>query len=183
MEFLKGKGLDDYLREKGMLPEEEALNIALQVAQGLKHAHNRGIIHRDLKPGNIILTPQGAKIVDFGLAKNLSSEATRLTTTGTIMGTPEYMAPEQFRGEEVDPRADIYALGVVLYEMLTGIPPFTGENIGEIMNKHLWEQPDFSGINKKIVQVLSKMLAKGKEERYKSMEEVIEELERVKGGG
>jgi len=183
MEFLKGKGLDDYLREKGMLPEEEALNIALQIAQGLKHAHNRGIIHRDLKPGNIILTPQGAKIVDFGLAKNLSSEATRLTTTGTIMGTPEYMAPEQFRGEEVDPRADIYALGVVLYEMLTGIPPFTGENIGEIMNKHLWEQPDFSGINKKIVQVLSKMLAKGKEERYKSMEEVIEELERVKGGG
>ncbi|MCD6521199.1 CHASE2 domain-containing protein [Candidatus Calescamantes bacterium] len=182
MEFLKGKGLDDYLREKGMLSEEESLNIALQIAQGLKHAHDKGIIHRDLKPGNIILTPQGAKIVDFGLAKDLSSEATKLTTTGTIMGTPEYMAPEQFRGEEADPRADIYALGVVLYEMLTGIPPFTGESIGEIMNKHLWEQPDFSGINKKIAKVLSKMLAKGKEERYKSMEEVIEELERVKGG-
>ncbi len=179
MEFLRGKSLDDYLKEKGKLEEAEALAILTGIAKGLQHAHNKGIIHRDLKPGNVILTSQGPKIVDFGLARDLSSQATRVTVTGTMMGTPEYMAPEQFRGEETDERTDIYALGVVFYEMLKGSPPFQGENLGEIMNLHLWEEADTSGLREEVKAIINKMLAKNKEERFQNMGEVIERLEMV----
>ena len=181
MELLRGKGLDDYLREKGKLEEEEAVSILIGIAKGLHHAHSKGIIHRDLKPGNIILISQEPKIVDFGLARNLSSQATRLTTTGTIMGTPEYMAPEQFKGEEADERTDIYALGIIFYEMLKGVPPFRGENIGEIMNLHLWQEPETSGLKEEVRCIINKMLAKNKEERFQNIEEVIAKLEEVKG--
>ncbi|NOZ64307.1 MAG: CHASE2 domain-containing protein [Caldiserica bacterium] len=180
MEFLRGKSLGDYLKEKERLDEPEAFSILTGIAKGLQHAHSKGIIHRDLKPGNVILTSQGPKIVDFGLARNLSSRATRVTATGTMMGTPEYMAPEQFRGEEADERTDIYALGVVFYEMLKGSPPFSGENLGEIMNLHLWEEADTSGLREEVKTIINKMLAKNKEERFQNVEELLKRLEEVR---
>ena len=179
MEFLRGKGLDDYLREKRALEEGKALRIIWEVAEGLLYAHEKGVIHRDLKPGNIIITREGVKLVDFGLARNLYSEETRLTLTGTVMGTPEYMAPEQFRGEEVDGRADIYSLGVILYELLQGTPPFTGNTLGEIMKKHLYEEPDYSRINPLLVNILRKMLSKERNQRYSSVSELMEDIGKI----
>ena len=112
--------------EKGKLKIEEAINYAIQIAQGLQKAHERGIIHRDIKPANIIITNDGeAKILDFGLAKFRGQ--TKITKTGSTLGTVAYMSPEQTRGEEVDIRSDIWSLGVMLYEMVTGQLPFRGD--------------------------------------------------------
>src|SRR4051812_45839632 len=111
--------------EAGPLAGDDAIEIAAQVAEGLAKAHAQGVVHRDIKPGNLILTEDGVKILDFGLAK-LAEESLRLTLEGTTIGTVAYMSPEQSRGDEADPRSDIWALGVVLYEMLAGRPPFRG---------------------------------------------------------
>src|SRR5262249_43383277 len=138
MEFLDGDTLADRL-EEGPLPCDAALTIAADIADGLGAAHSRGIVHRDLKPGNIVLTSGGAKLVDFGLAQPVAG-ATALPRTGVppsprgitmrgaILGTPQYMAPEQLEGKEADARTDIFALGAVLYEMLTGRKAFDGES-------------------------------------------------------
>ena len=127
MAYYDGATLEERLT-RGPLTPDDAVDIATQVARGLARAHDSGIIHRDIKPANIMLTSQGdVKILDFGVAKLLGQ--TRLTMTGTFLGTAAYMSPEQVRGEEIDTTSDLWSLGVVLYEMLTGVRPFSGDGI------------------------------------------------------
>ncbi|HYN12743.1 MAG TPA: serine/threonine-protein kinase [Burkholderiales bacterium] len=132
MELLEGKDLRARLQE-GVLPAAEAVDIAKQVAEGLGYAHERGIVHRDVKPGNIMLLGRGrAKVMDFGLARMRMAD--HKTSTGMVLGTPKYMSPEQVAGSPVDNRSDIFSLGIVLYEMLTGVRLFAGEDAPQIMH-------------------------------------------------
>ncbi|MEP6620725.1 MAG: serine/threonine-protein kinase [bacterium] len=141
MPFVKGESLRDRLEREGALPIEDALVIALEVADALGHAHGQGIIHRDIKPENIMLSGGHALVADFGIARAATDAGVqKLTQTGMALGTPVYMSPEQSGGEEVGPPADIYSLACVLYEMLAGEPPFTGKNAMVIMARHAMEQ-------------------------------------------
>src|SRR5688572_10611153 len=129
MELLEGRTLHRALREEGPFPPDRAMHIARQVCRSLREAHTLGVIHRDLKPANVYLVQHGdendfVKVLDFGLVKNLDEKGEELTQTGLFMGSPKYMSPEQIRGERVDSRVDVYALGVMMYEMLTGKVPF-----------------------------------------------------------
>ncbi len=141
MPFVKGESLRDRIDREGMLPIEDALQIALEVNDALGHAHTAGVVHRDIKPENILLSGGHALVADFGIARAVSEGGNaKLTATGMSMGTPYYMAPEQASGETVGPTADLYSLGCVLYEMLSGEPPFTGKNSMQIMARHAMEQ-------------------------------------------
>ncbi len=141
MELVAGGSVEDYLKEKKRLPWEEALEITMQVAQALEHAHEAGIIHRDLKPANLLMTKERViKLTDFGIARDTT--ATALTAAGKTVGTYAYMAPEQIRGKPpVDKKTDLYALGCVLFEMIAGETPFQSENQGEMLMMHLQEEP------------------------------------------
>jgi serine/threonine-protein kinase len=141
MEYVEGQSLDDVLEERGRLPWDEVLDIALQVCPALKHAHDHGIIHRDLKPGNLLRTAAGVvKLGDFGIAKVFAG--THLTATGGVVGTAEYLSPEQAAGKPVTKRSDLYSFGVVLYTLLTGAPPFEGASILDLLHKHRYGQFD-----------------------------------------
>ena len=140
MDLVDGESLARRLEREGRLPVEQALDIALQVARGIGAAHARGVIHRDLKPANILLDAQGnAYVTDFGVARSRSSGAT--THTGDVVGTPDYLSPEQVRGDAVDGRSDLYALGLMLHEMLTGQPAFTGDTVTEVLAQRLVRRP------------------------------------------
>jgi serine/threonine protein kinase/Tfp pilus assembly protein PilF len=185
MAYYAGESLKEKLK-RGPLPVQEAIDIGIQVARGLGKAHEKGIIHRDIKPANIIVTADGvAKIVDFGLAK-LSGQVA-LTRAGTIMGTVAYMSPEQARGEDVDHRTDIWALGGVLYEMLTGEPPFRGETeqtvIYAILNiNHRPASEMNKCVSSQFEHILNRALAKNPGERYQSANEMLADLENLKAG-
>ena len=132
LEFVRGETLDSILQKRGALPAEEAIPVFCQVLDGIDHAHELGIVHRDIKPANMMLTEKGTlKVLDFGIARLLGSA--RMTRAGNIIGTLEYMAPEQVRGQETDGRSDLYALGMMLYEVLTGRLPFDTDNEFELM--------------------------------------------------
>jgi eukaryotic-like serine/threonine-protein kinase len=132
MEYVEGETLADVLSRRGRLPPAEAVELALQVCSGLEHAHQAGLVHRDIKPQNLLIRGDGTvKIVDFGIAR--SSRGTRLTETGSVLGTAAYLAPEQAAGEEVTPAADVYAVGVVLYELLAGRTPHTAESLNQFL--------------------------------------------------
>ena len=141
MELIAGGSLEDYLKEKVKLPWEEALEISMQVAKALEHAHEAGIVHRDLKPANLLLTKERQiKLTDFGIARDTT--ATALTAAGKTVGTYAYMAPEQIRGKPpVDKKTDLYAMGCVLFEMIAGETPFRSDNPGEMLMMHLQEEP------------------------------------------
>ena len=147
MEFIKGKSLSNYLTQEGMLKIDTVGRIALQICAGLEEAHNCGIIHRDLKPDNILLQdradrPDWVKIVDFGIASLIDiTQQKRLTRVGVVIGTPEYMATEQFIGKPLDGRTDIYSLGVLLFEMFAGTVPYDAVAYDVLMAKHLMEAP------------------------------------------
>jgi len=170
--------------QRGPLGLDPAVDIAGQVAKGLTKAHEKGIIHRDIKPGNILVTSDGlSKIVDFGLAK-LATQ-TRLTRAGTTVGTVMYMSPEQAKGEDTDQRSDIWSLGVVLYEMVTGRPPFRGEHEQAIIYSILNQAPDPVGrvvpsSPKSLDRILSKALAKSPADRYQRMSELAADLDLLK---
>ena len=170
--------------KRGRLELDQAVDVASQVAKGLTKAHERGIIHRDVKPGNILVTSDGlTKIVDFGLAK-LATQ-TRLTRTGTTVGTVMYMSPEQAKGEETDQRSDIWSLGVVLYEMVTGSPPFRGEHEQAIIYSIINQMAEPVGrllpeAPKGLEQILSKALAKSPSDRYQRMSELAADLDLLK---
>ena len=141
MPFVKGESVRDRIDREGMLPIEDAIQITLEVNDALGYAHKQGIVHRDIKPENILLSGGHALVADFGIARAVSEQTNaKLTQTGMSMGTPYYMAPEQASGETVGPTADLYSLGCVLYEMLSGEPPFTGKNSMQIMARHAMEQ-------------------------------------------
>jgi len=182
MELVAGGSLRDRLQQ-GKLPWAEATRIALQVAGALGCAHERQIIHRDVKPGNILFDSQGqAKLSDFGLAH--LSDASTMTRTGTVMGTVLYLSPEQATGRHVDGRSDLYALGAVLYEMLTGQPPFTGPSAVSIIYKHLNEQPPKlrqidPAIPPRLEAIVERLLHKDPDRRYGSAAELATALENV----
>jgi len=175
------------LRERvqaGSLKLDEALDIAIQVASGLQAAHEKGIVHRDLKSANIMITSQGqAKIMDFGLAK--SSSQTTITRTGTTMGTPAYMSPEQTRGEQVDHRTDIWSLGVVLYEIVTGQLPFKGDHEQAVIYSILNVEPQpmtslRTGVPMELERIVNKTLAKSPGERYQHVDGLLVDLRLLK---
>jgi serine/threonine protein kinase len=171
----------------GPLDVDEAAIIAIQIADGLKEAHEKGIVHRDIKPANLIITTKGqAKVMDFGLAK-LAGQ-TRLTRTGTTVGTVAYMSPEQARGDEVDAGTDIWSLGVVLYEMVTGTLPFRGDYEQAVIYSILNEEPDpptslRADIPPRLDRIISKALTKDREERYQHIGDMLDDLRQLKGGG
>jgi serine/threonine protein kinase len=180
MEFLQGRELRDILNEKSLLPLNQVLDIVAQVAQGLAYAHEHGIVHRDVKPSNIMIQKDGhVKITDFGIAR-MASAAVR-TQTGMVLGSPKYMSPEQVMGKLTDQRSDIFSLGVMLYEMLTGRPPFSGENVNAIMYQTLnAAPPQPSSMNPAVPDMLNfivaKALAKKMDERYQNSEEFANDL-------
>jgi len=169
--------------ERGPLPLSDVIDIALQVARGLEAAHEAGMVHRDIKPANIIVTAKGeAKILDFGLAK-LAGQAV-LTKTGSTVGTAAYVSPEQARGEDVDRRSDIFSLGVVLYEMITGHRPFKGEHEAAIMYSLMNETPEplaryKADVPNELQQVIDKSLAKERSDRYQHVDEMLVDLRKA----
>jgi Protein kinase domain len=186
MEFVPGEDLKSFIRRSGHLTEAKAVGLAKQIAEGLAEAHRLGVVHRDLKPQNVMIDKDGnAKIMDFGIARSLHTRG--VTGTGVIIGTPEYMAPEQAEGRDIDHRVDIYALGAIMFEMVTGRVPFEGQTPLSIVLKHRSEPPaDPQTINAQISEGLSriilKCLAKKREDRYGSAAEVLEDLTAVEQG-
>lgn len=180
MEFLEGRELRDIMNERGVLPVEQVLDVTAQVALGLQYAHEHGIVHRDVKPSNIMLVRDGhAKITDFGIAR-MASSAVR-TQTGMVLGSPKYMSPEQVMGKEIDQRSDIFSLGVMLYEMLTGHAPFDGENVNAIMYQTLNVIPaPPNSVNPAVPEmvnfIVAKALAKGLEDRYQNARDFASDL-------
>ena len=161
---------------KGPLTLDDAIDVAMQVGTGLAEAHGAGIVHRDIKPANLLVTKTGTvKILDFGLAKLAGSEG--VTQTGTTVGTVAYMSPEQAQGQEVDHRTDIWSLGVVLYEMLAGTPPFAGENLLSLSNAILDGEPmALTGASSSAHSVVTKALSKDKARRYLSVTDLLTEI-------
>jgi serine/threonine protein kinase len=186
MEYVEGTSLKEMIKEK-TLSLKEIIDIAIQMAEGLSKAHEKGIVHRDVKPANIFVTADGmVKILDFGLAK-LAGSQTKLTKTGATLGTVAYMSPEQAKGEGVDHKTDIWSLGVVLYEMLTGQLPFGAEYEQAMVYSILNEQPKAidlirKDIPKKLQDIVYKSMEKNSALRYQNMNEVVKELEEAKTG-
>ena len=180
MELLKGTELSERMA-KGSIPIREAISIAEQVAEGLAYAHDNEVIHRDIKPGNIVLLPRNrVKVMDFGIARMQSSELK--TQLGTRLGTPKYMSPEQSTGSTVDHRTDIFSLGIVLYEMLTGAKLFTGENLAQVLhNVATFDPPPPSRIRPEISHtldlVVKRAIAKKTEDRYATAWEMFNDLQ------
>ena len=181
MEFLQGRELRDVLNDGQPLPVERVIDIVTQVALGLTYAHGNGIVHRDVKPSNVMVGSDGhVKITDFGIAR-MESASVR-TQTGMVLGSPKYMSPEQVMGKLIDQRSDIFSLGVVLYEMLTGRAPFVGENINAIMYQTLNNIPPPPGsINSAVPDMLNfivaKALAKGLDDRYQNAKDFADDLQ------
>jgi serine/threonine-protein kinase len=185
MEFLDGRTLKELLVKNGPTPVPIAIDYARQILGALSFAHRHGIVHRDIKPHNIVVGSDGRlKVTDFGIAR---SGASQMTEAGSIVGTAQYLSPEQARGAPVDPRSDLYSLGIVLYEMLTGKVPFTGETPVEIAMKHLSQVPDppsklRPNIPHDLDAIVMRALAKDPEQRYASAEEMDADLARVARG-
>jgi serine/threonine-protein kinase len=188
MEFLDGKDLGEIVRGKGAMDWAEARGIVLQICRALRAAHDKGIVHRDMKPENIFLIqregqPHFVKILDFGIAKvmGLDPNGPRLTRTGMIFGTPEYMAPEQAEGKDTDHRADIYAVGCIMYHLITGQTPFVAESFMTMLTKHLMEEPVPPSarrpdlvITPEMDALVLKALEKDRDNRWQSMAELLE---------
>jgi eukaryotic-like serine/threonine-protein kinase len=189
MEYLEGQPLSRLIKLGGALPALRAVNLVRDVASALQAAHDAGVVHRDLKPDNVFVLNnregrEMAKILDFGVAKVAGSA--KLTRTGMVFGTPHYMSPEQASGGAIDARTDVYALGVIMYEMFTGRVPFEADTYMGVLTKHMFEAPvppsDLAGGSRELgalEDVCLKALAKRPEERYGSMDELARDLERI----
>ncbi|WP_328524919.1 Stk1 family PASTA domain-containing Ser/Thr kinase [Kribbella sp. NBC_00359] len=188
MELVTGKTLRDLIREGRKIMPERALEITSGVLEALDYSHRAGIVHRDIKPGNVMLTPQGqVKVMDFGIARAVADTSSTMTQTAAVIGTAQYLSPEQARGETVDARSDLYSTGCLLYELLTGRPPFVGESPVSVAYQHVREQPlppsSFDpDIPPEVDAVVLKALAKSREERYQSASEMRQDIHRVLAG-
>lgn len=187
LEFVEGQSLGKLVNTMGALAPQRALHIARQIVEALQAAHALGIVHRDLKPDNVMLVekdgdPDYVKVLDFGIAKIKVEEATEqpaLTKIGTVFGTPEYMSPEQARGELVDARADLYTVGVILYEMLAGISPFKDEDLVVVLTRHLTaDPPPLPGhVDPVIRDLVLLLLRKNRDERVQTAQELLERID------
>jgi serine/threonine-protein kinase len=185
MEFIEGTTLHELLAEKRVLATDEVLQLTRQICRGLDYAHSNGIVHRDIKPANIMITANGSvKIMDFGIAKS----GGQVTNTGQVLGTPNYMAPEQVKGRQLDGRSDLFSLGVILYEMLTGEKPFVGQNVTTIIYKIVNENPitprdlDVT-VHPGLSAIVTKALAKAPDDRYQTGADLVRDLENYKLAG
>ncbi|MAE61139.1 MAG: serine/threonine protein kinase [Planctomycetaceae bacterium] len=190
MEYVEGDTVYDHLQQRGRYDEADALNIITQIAEALRHAHEKGFIHRDVKPKNIMITTDGvAKLADMGLARQATDTEAAEAESGRAYGTPYYISPEQIRGEvDVDFRADIYSLGATYYHMLTGRVPFDGPNPSAVMRRHLRQTlvpPDHvnAKLSSGISAIIEMMMAKDRQERYASTADLLDDLHAVGDGG
>lgn len=184
MEYVKGKTLKELIREKGRIPYDLALNFSTQIAKALDCAHKNNIIHRDIKPQNILVTEEGSlKVTDFGIAKSTNSST--ITNTSNVIGSAHYFSPEQAKGNYIDSRTDLYSLGVVIYEMVTGRVPFDADSPVSVALKHIQEEVvPAKNINSAVPESLNKLILKAMEKeqikRYQSAKEMIIDLEKIK---
>lgn len=183
MEYIGGGDLKSRL-ERGPIPAPEALAITEQIAAGLAAAHQRGVIHRDVKPGNILFRADGSAVLsDFGIAKQLTSDA-NLTSTGSFIGSPNYMSPEQADGGLIDARTDIYSLGVLLYEMLTGLKPYLADSVVDVILKHKKDPvPRLPEQLAKYQELIDLMLAKRPRDRFRDADSLLHYLRQLRQGG
>src|SRR5690606_8391229 len=192
MEYVNGASLSAILREDVLVEAPRAVPLLCQLAAAVEHAHARGVLHRDLKPGNLMVVEmRGAedllKVLDFGIAKIISpgyAESIAVSQEGIVFGTPFYMAPEHLESQVTDPRSDIYAMGCIAYELLTGEPPFTGA-VHEVMHAHAMAEPippskRTPSVPSALDDVILRCLAKRPEDRYQSAGELLEELTRLR---
>lgn len=185
MEFVEGRELSDYLQANSRFSMEQTLHIARQLLSAFSYTHQKGIIHRDIKPANIFITYEGdVKVADFGIAKVENSE---LTQVGTSIGTPSYMSPEQCRGQVVDQRSDLFSIGIVLYELLTGEKPFQGNSAHALMHHILQSAPGKpsalnAGLPATVDKLFERALAKNPAERFQNADEFLQALEIVLSG-
>ncbi|SDF69263.1 serine/threonine protein kinase [Blastococcus fimeti] len=188
MEYVEGETLRDVIRREGHLPAERAMTLAADICGALDFSHRNGIVHRDVKPGNVMITPQGTvKVMDFGIARAVSDSAATMTSTAAVIGTAQYLSPEQARGESVDARSDVYSLGCMLYELVTGAPPFTGDSPVAVAYQHVREDPRLpSSINPEIPAELDaivlKAMSKNPANRYQSAADMRNDLLRALAG-
>ncbi|WP_425807205.1 Stk1 family PASTA domain-containing Ser/Thr kinase [Desulfitobacterium sp. Sab5] len=186
MEYVEGQNLKELIRNYAPLSSEQSINLAMQIAQAIRHAHEHKIIHRDIKPHNILVTADGRlKVTDFGIARAVS--AATMTHTGDIIGSVHYLSPEQAKGVQTNEQSDLYSLGIILYELLTGKVPYDGETPIAIALKHLQEQPvPPSKLNPRISQelesIILRAIAKSPEQRYQTAAEMLEDLAHVQNG-
>lgn len=188
MEYVEGRSLREVIETEGALPPERAVEIASDVCTALHFAHQQGIVHRDIKPANIAISPGGqTKVMDFGIARRSRDSGQTVTQTGTVIGTAAYLSPEQAQGLPVDARSDVYSMGIVLYEMLTGEVPFKGENAVSVVYKQVRENPAPPSelnpdVSPDLDAVVMKALAKAPDNRYQSADEMRADLARVLAG-
>jgi beta-lactam-binding protein with PASTA domain/tRNA A-37 threonylcarbamoyl transferase component Bud32 len=188
MEYVEGETLRDVLRREGRLQPERAMSLAADICGALDFSHRNGIVHRDVKPGNVMITPQGTvKVMDFGIARAVSDSAATMTSTAAVIGTAQYLSPEQARGESVDARSDVYSMGCLLYELVTGAPPFSGDSPVAVAYQHVREDPRLpSSINPQIPPELDaivlKSMSKNPANRYQSAAEMRNDLLRALAG-
>jgi beta-lactam-binding protein with PASTA domain len=188
MEYVDGVTLRDIVHNDGPMPPRRALEVIADACQALNFSHQHGIIHRDVKPANIMISRAGAvKVMDFGIARALADSGNPVTQTAAVIGTAQYLSPEQARGEQVDARSDVYSLGCVLYEMLTGEPPFIGDTPVAVAYQHVREDPvapsqKRQGISPELDAVVLKALAKNPDNRYQTAAEMRADLVRVHSG-
>src|SRR5437764_10631970 len=181
-EYVEGENLRRWIERRGPAPVTTALELAIQVARGLSFAHQQGLVHRDVKPQNVLLNGDGqAKVTDFGIARSLDMKH-GMTQTGTVLGTSDYIAPEQAQGQQVDEHTDVYSLGVVLYELLTNEVPFPGENFVAVAMRHINEAPPSvrdkrPDVTPRVEAAIQRAMAKDPNDRFQTMAEFCHELE------
>ncbi len=188
MEYVEGRTLREIIRTQGRMLPQRALEIVADVCAALEHAHEQGIVHRDIKPGNVMLTANGTvKVMDFGIARAITGSASTMTQTAAVIGTAQYLSPEQARGEHVDARSDVYSTGCLLYELLTHQPPFTGDSPIAVAYQHVREDPTLPSVLNPDIEpaaesVVMKAMAKNPGNRYQTAGEMRDDILRAAAG-